>query len=102
MRLIISSQTAWNRQKSRLISTIKTFQGISNLAILANLHRLRLLKNLQTGRKSSSHVLKNILSEHYRTGLELAISENKGNANATPKTQQLMLIYIEVNIYFNY
>ena len=102
MGLIISSQTAWNRQKSRLISTTKKFQGISNLAILANLHRLRSPEKSPNWPKTSSQVLKNILSEHYRTGLELGISENKRKANATSKTEQLMLIYIEVNIYFNY
>ena len=29
-----------NRQKCRVISTVKTFQGISNLTILADLHGL--------------------------------------------------------------
>ena len=58
-----------NRQKCRLIfRTIKKFPDISNRTILADLHgpSRPLLKNLLSG-KTSSHVLKNTLSRHYKS-----------------------------------
>ena len=66
-----------NRQKVRVILTVKTFQGISNLTIST---KFWLLKNLFTW-KTTRHVVKNThtlsfsLSEHYKT-LQLKIFAN--------------------------
>ena len=55
----------------RLILTVKTFQGISNLTISADLPVL-LVPEESLNLKNRGQVLKNTLSEHYNT-LQLSI-----------------------------
>ena len=64
-----------NRQKCKLILIVQKFQGISVLLFLVFqliIMDFWLLKNPAPHWKTSSHVLKNTPSRHYKTLLEIA------------------------------
>ena len=99
-----------NLQKCTVILTVKTFQGIANLSIWADLHGL-LAPEESLHLKNHWPCCQNILSEHYKT-LQLChvLTENiwifynnyvkgQGNLLNTTVKQQKLIFTLELNVY---
>ena len=99
-----------NLQKCTVILTVKTFQGIVNLSISADLHGL-LAPEESLHLKNHWPCCQNTLSEHYKT-LQLChvLTENiwifynnyvkgQGNLLNTTVKQQNLIFTLELNVY---
>ena len=85
-----------NRQKCRLILTVKKFQGISNLSISADLPELLAPKEFRNLKSHAAPTFSKTLPLEITRPYNLLISKNISNfyvimrAKATSKTQQLI------------